>query len=910
MNQPAVENGIDALERAAITYIVGNPSSQTPDGVRKVIEGFAQTPLFNVTLEECEHVARRIEANLGVTMSVGSLLVEDDYEPWLMDARKDINPYYWDRYRQLITQQIGSDDVITKIDLVTDKIVGLLENPEKAGSWDRRGLVMGHVQSGKTANYIGAICKAADAGYKVIIVIAGIHNNLRSQTQERIDEGFTGRDSARLLTGSSKEKYVGVGNFNRSRVPVTFTTTVRDFNRIIATGVNVPLYNLKEPAVFVIKKNSSTLRNLIGWLKEHSARAGRERIDEPMLLIDDEADNASINVMYGKDEVSRINGQLRQLLNLFERSCYVGYTATPFANIFVDPDSEDEMFEADLFPRNFIVSLDPPSNYFGATKIFLNQEEDNPFLKEIDDNEEQLPVRHKIDWEVHSLPQSLRTAIRAFILARAIRLLRRHSKAHCSMLVNASRFTIVQSKLRDTIHAKLDQIQRSVKTHGALPPEQALKDHEIATLFKVWKTVYPVSEFEWSQIQSVLHESVSPIQVVEINSRSKDALDYSGYKNSGLNVIAVGGYSLSRGLTLEGLMISYFLRNSMMYDTLMQMGRWFGYRPDYEDLCRIWMPDYAIGWYEHISESIEMLRDELREMEKANATPKEFGLKVRAHPDSLIVTARNKMGTGRTIEMNIGLGNSFVETTTLRRDQDARDANLRLVEILANRLREDNLLPTGQDKVSGGWLIRKVSVDHILNFISRYKNHHQSMLSEPGPVFRYIEERRNDELSEWDILLASTDRTGGLSDHHFEVTINCQSRTVGSGTDSSRIRARKQRIASRGIERTGLTAEQISNAEENYINESENQPGKSGEYNFPDRIYRKERKIPLLILHLLDFKDNNNDSLFNVPVVAWSISFPETYKEEKNVKYMVNTTWLQEHFSEETDDDIQEDDHE
>lgn len=903
MNQPAVENGIDALERAATSFIAGNSSLQTPEVVREVIESFARNKWINVTPEECELVARRIEANLGVTMSVGSLLVEDDYEPWLMDARKDINPYYWDRYRQLLTQQIGSDDVITKIDLVTDKIVGLLENPEKAGSWDRRGLVMGHVQSGKTANYIGAICKAADAGYKVIIVIAGIHNNLRSQTQQRIDEGFVGRDSARLLSKNGTAKYVGVGNFSRSRVPVTFTTTVRDFNRVIATGVNVPLYNLKEPAVFVIKKNPSTLENLIGWLQEHSAKAGRERIDEPMFLIDDEADNASINIKYGKDGVARINGQLRQLLNLFERSCYVGYTATPFANIFVDPDSEDEMFKDDLFPRNFIVSLDPPSNYFGATKVFLNQDEENPFLKEIDDNEERLPVRHKIDWDVNSLPSSLRTAIRAFILARAIRLLRGHSKSHCSMLVNASRFKNVQSKLRDTIHAKLDQIQRSVKTHGALPPEQALKDHEIATLFKVWKTVYPVSEFEWSQIQSVLHESTSPIQVVEINSRSKDALDYSGYKNSGLNVIAVGGYSLSRGLTLEGLMISYFLRNSMMYDTLMQMGRWFGYRPDYEDLCRIWMPDYAIGWYEHISESIEMLRDELREMEKANATPKEFGLKVRAHPDSLIVTARNKMGTGRTIEMNIGLGNRFVETTTLYRDRDSIISNLNLVDILATDLRKTGLLPEGASSVSGGWLIRNVSASHILKFLSQYKNHPQSMLSDPMPVYRYIMARCDDELKNWDVLLAGTNRSGRIVDNKFGVDINCQSRTIGSDSDEYKIRAKKQRIASRPIEHVGLDVNIARLAEQKFIAA---QPGKS----FPDRIYRDVRETPLFILHLLDFRDNIDNSLYDFPVTAWSISFPRTNKEEGTTTYMVNTTWVREQMNLFTDDDIQEDDHE
>ena len=167
--------------------------------------------------------------------------------------------------------------------------------------------------------------------------------------------------------------YVGVGRFDHTRRPVTFTNTIRDFNKATATGVGIPLQNLTEPAVFVIKKNSSTLKNLLEWLREHSARGGGESIDEPMLLIDDEADNASINIRHGAGEVSRINGQIRDLLRMFDRSCYVGYTATPFANIFIDPDTDDQMRGEDLFPRSFIVSLDPPSNYFGATTVFIEE---------------------------------------------------------------------------------------------------------------------------------------------------------------------------------------------------------------------------------------------------------------------------------------------------------------------------------------------------------------------------------------------------------------------------------------------------------------------------------------------------------------------------------------------------------
>ncbi|MCY4187678.1 MAG: hypothetical protein OXD30_04265, partial [Bryobacterales bacterium] len=282
---------------------------------------------------------------------------------------------------------------------MTDRILALLENPAKAGQWDRRGMVMGHVQSGKTANYTGLVCKAADAGYKVIVIIAGIHNNLRNQTQRRIDEGFIGRASTgRLGAKVPALTLVGVGRFDSRRQPNSFTTSQRDFNKMIADSISIPLQNLVQPVVFVIKKNSSTLRNLIEWLAAQNARHGTKTVREPMLLIDDEADNASINIKHEQDEISTINHQIRELLALFDRKCYVAYTATPFANIFIDPDSEDEMLSHDLFPRDFIVSLDPPDNYFGATRVF--SDETKSIVWPIDDNADLLPLKHRIDHRV------------------------------------------------------------------------------------------------------------------------------------------------------------------------------------------------------------------------------------------------------------------------------------------------------------------------------------------------------------------------------------------------------------------------------------------------------------------------------------------------------------------------------
>lgn len=517
-------DSLSNLEKMAAAQLA-NEQGPTEEYIRQLIAQLRQMPMFeNVSDEEAEGLARRLEERVSITQHIGSVLIERDHRPWLDSARARIDPYYWSRYRTFLTQDGFPNAAVITLDDVTDRILGLMQDPSSDGSWDRRGMVVGHVQSGKTANYTGLVCKAADAGYKLIVVIAGMHNNLRSQTQQRIDEGFVGRDSARLLTGKGVDSFVGVGRFDNRRRPFTFTNTLRDFNKMTATAVGIPLQGLDQPAVFVIKKNSSTLKNLIEWLKEHSAKGGGESIDEPMLLIDDEADNASINISHGSGEVSRINSQIRELLRIFERSCYIGYTATPFANIFIDPDTDDQMLGEDLFPRSFIVSLDPPSNYFGAMDVFLGNS--NRYIRHIDDNEDILPIRHPISISVSSIPGSLRDALRAFLIGRAIRLARGHVGQHCSMLVNASRFMNVQRQLRNEIHHELDIIQRSIRVNGALTQEIALQDREINALQDVWMREFRDTEFDWPEIQVQLHDAASPVRVVEVNSRSPGNLDY------------------------------------------------------------------------------------------------------------------------------------------------------------------------------------------------------------------------------------------------------------------------------------------------------------------------------------------------------------------------------------------------
>ena len=889
-----------------------NQARKTEDELRSMIRGVAALVPPGLSDEEIEQIAREIEHKQGIKAGLGAVVDSEDFEPWLDDAKPSIEPFYWNRYQKLLLQNGLPKDVVISTDTVTDKILSRLGNPEKHVPWDRRGMVVGHVQSGKTANYAGLICKAADAGYRLIIVIAGIHNNLRNQTQARIDEGFIGRDTGKsqeTKKGGAKH-IIGVGHFDPNNTPVSLTNTLRDFNKATASTNTSEIDSYKVPVVLVIKKSHRTLTNLLDWLKDNSARGDQEMIDQPMLLIDDEADNASINTKYGKKLVTTINGQIRDLLNMFHRSCYVGYTATPFANIFIDPDQDDEMYNEDLFPRDFIIGLDAPTNYFGPTKIFVDglpEEGDPTWLRYITDNEDILPVKHKIDHELDALPSSLTRALRAFLLARTIRNMRGQKRAHCSMLVNASRFTAVQGRLRNRLHETLERIQNSVRINASRGTA-ALNDPEIAALHGVWREEYPDVELDWPSIQSELLDALASAKIVEVNSRAND-LDYSNSGERGQTVVAVGGFSLSRGLTLEGLTVTWFLRNTMMYDTLMQMGRWFGYRGGYEDLCRIWMPAEAIDWYSFIATAAEELHDELRTMEKAKATPRMFGLAVRSHPASLLVTARNKMGSGKKVTTLVGLSNKFVETSKVSIKPSDLSANLSLAKSLVSKLNGASL----REKSSPwGTLVRGAPVEFIDEFLAGWRNAEQSVTTDPGPVRSYIRARKADELQNWDILIPSLAK--GLPDMALGKPIVPATRYVDLHDlqhEFMSFSGKRMRVASRGVEKAGVDPARADAAEVRYREEKGKADGER--VNYPDSIYRRERDRGLFILHFVKAKapDGKEDAkevslIPDDPVVAWGISLPVSSRPAERVEYVVNTVRYQELFGEDDEDDDQE----
>lgn len=858
-----------------------------------------------ISAENIETIIRRLEVRFDTRMNVGNLLVAEGYTPWLDANRDKFDFYYWNRYKRLLPKKKFNREVINVLDIDTNNILDHLENPLKEGQWTRKGLIVGHVQSGKTANYTGLLCKAADAGYKVIIVMAGLLNGLRNQTQERIDEGFIGLDSSRQLEpGNLTDKLTGVGMFYEQvtwRTPVPLTTRTQDFDRNIATQLRTQIRHFNEPVILVIKKNVTILRNLIDWLRNNNS----DLYQFPMLLIDDEADHASVNTSKEDDDPTATNSRIRELLKLFDRCSYLGYTATPFANIFIDPDSNNEMLLDDLFPRDFIINLDAPTNYVGAERIF-EEDGDLDIVRVVNDHEDILPLNHKKDDHLESLPGSLRAAIRSFILIKAARNIRGQVDGHNSMLINISRFTAIQNQVKWQVHEYLDELRNAIDIHHALSPTEALSNSSMLNLRETWDHEFSRTEITWSVIQNELRNAVSSVAAIAVNQASKDSLDYNRQDYpAGRNVIVIGGLSLSRGLTLEGLTVSYFLRNSIMYDTLMQMGRWFGYRTDYEDICRIYMTEQATSWYAYISKVTRELREEFRRMELAKMTPQDFGLCVRSHPETLIVTARNKMRTGRTVTREIGLEGRLVETAVLLKTRSIIAHNQRSFRQLIDEITVKPAKEAGQP----GYLYRDVPVSSIKRFIGSFSNHPASQLTEPEPLVNYSELLEESGVGLWDIIIISLSQNTASSPEipYNGLKIIPQLRTVADSPGNG-VELNRRRLASRGHEKAGLSRKDIDEAEKEFRTTWPDE-----KKNFPDSIYRARRTKPLLMLHFLDCRKDNEKEipLFPEGILAYGISFPGktgSRRPEKLVQYVVTPTWWKAHYADVLDeeDDINE----
>jgi hypothetical protein len=877
---------------------MAHKQAPTLEEVQALVRTLAASPLLPTPVTEAEigEVIKQVECEFLVNLGPARYLTAKDHKPWLKAKSHEIDFRYWRRYRNHLIQSGFGPNVVNALGEVTDNLLDLAGDPTVPGEWTRRGLVVGHVQSGKTANYVGLINKAADAGYKLIILIAGIHSNLRSQTQERIDQGFVGRDSDQLLSRQTNANFLGVGALDRSFSAVAYTSRAHDFLKVRADGLGISINNLSQPAIFVIKKHKSILTNLIEWLKGTSATG--DKLTMPMLVIDDEADNASVNIAADPDRPNAINSLIRTLLSISTKNTYVGYTATPFANIFIDPDTTAELFGDDLFPRDFIVGLDAPSNYVGAREFFLADDGDPILTIELEDTDSWLPITHKIDTQVEDLHESLLQAINCFLLSKAIRILRGQGTKHHSMLVNVSRFTGVQGRVCSRIQEHLIRLKDAIENRHGLPVETALKDPLMRSLHDTCEEVYGDVGEDWPQIQKALHQAAAGVVVVEVNARSgPGALDYRSHAETGLNVIAVGGNSLSRGFTLEGLTISYFLRNTQMYDTLLQMGRWFGYRDGYADLCRLYIRPEALEWYAYITEAADELRSEIRRMESLKLTPKDFGLAVRAHPDSLLVTARNKMRTAKEIVREVGLANRLVESAVILGANGAVSANWERMEGFVGRLLGVKTpVPVSTSKGLQSQLFREVPPELALDFISGFLVHPGNLEMQTEPLSEYIRRR---QFPDWDVVVVSSS-LASAQDHRIDsLKIGLQERfatPLGGGRSGLQISGQGRRVASRGLEAVGLSDTEHLAAIDSWSKEYE--AGNAGK-NIADHFYRAARSRPLLMLHFLDVGIRNGETPERRERhAAYGISFPPLRRgeTEQRVTYKANVVAYRELF--------------
>ena len=904
------------------------PENKTPETIRQLIAFESSNPLDPVTLtaDQIEHIAKEVEHQFGLTMEEGTLIVDDeDFEPWLHNKKSSENfePYFWSRYKKLLLQNGFAPPVVSSIDNVTDKIVARLEDPDKEGSWDRRGMVVGHVQSGKTANFIGVVNKASDVGYELIIILAGMQETLRSQTQERVDEGYIGQDSSKKNSVDFAESLIGVGNLNHDKIPYSFTAKHKDFD----DRSNFVVKKYDDATVLVVKKNARVLEKLRDWLKKNNSNIDGSISNLPLLLIDDEADHASVNTNDPEKDPTTINKRIREILNLFHRKCYLAYTATPFANIFIDPSSEDDMYKDNLFPKDFIISLDPPSNYVGSEKLFGNESEALNIIREIDDIEDIIPLKHKKDQTVSCLPESLKKAVYSHTISKAIRILRGQTNKHHSMLVHLSRYKDVQKEVFDLIVQFRQDIEKGVRYYYKLQKDEALNNPYMKDLYSIWKDDFSTIYSEWSDIQEKLLEAVASMQVMLINGDSPDSLDYKAYKN-GLNVIAVGGDKLSRGLTLEGLATSYFYRSTSMYDTLMQMGRWFGYRDGFADLCRIYLTPMTESYFAHISNAVEELREELKEMFAANLTPKEFGLKVRTHPGSLLITARNKMRASETLLHRTDLSGRLVETYVVDLKPEHRKNNLSLFNEISENLQKTKKAEYSESS-NNNYVWKHVPANIVEEFVKRFDNHPRAQMTQTKPILSYLE-RASEYFSEWDIVFISSKTSKERYPlANGELDIGIQKRTCspkGQYEKDNYIEiSTRRRVASgtNDAERAGMSEDEIAEALERWERERQGKADKENENgnsekakeilekelkisSIPGRYLRRARRRPLLMLHIVNaYKDIKDEAtLVENHLPAYGISFPKRdniYIEP--VEYAVNTTFVQNYYQEFEDDE-------
>lgn len=668
---------------------------------------------------------------------------------------------YWPPVREAISSDLGTD-ALEKIDQSSNQVIANAGMPS-IRNLKTRGLVVGFVQSGKTTNFLSVIAKAADEGYRLIVVLAGMTNSLREQTQERLEKS---------LTSYTQKDW-------------TVHTQIGEDFRPNKNGDK--LKNHDERQLVVIKKNGARLKKLNRWLDDVARQEGE--LNAPILVIDDEADQASVNVMTSTKEKNRrsaINAQISNLLNR-PRTSYIAYTATPFANILIDPTDE-----TDLYPENFITVLPRPDGYFGAAQIFGRDAVIGEDPAEVGDQlvdavraiskhdvEAVRPPSKGIESWTPDAPESLRDAIRWFLLATAARRARGQVNKHSSMLVHSSPRVLAHQQLAAAVEEAVNEFSRSMADSAFKKELEMFWDEE--TSIQPQNTEYPVVSFD--QVCAELGKVLDDLNFIVDNGQSDKRLDYS---NGPQTVIAVGGNTLSRGLTLEGLICSYFARVSRTYDTLLQMGRWFGFRHGYEDLVRIWMTPRLAGWFKDLATVEEDLRRDLGRYSSEGLTPAEFRAKIRLH-QSMQVTSAAKMRNSKKASMSFS-GSRAQTIVFHEKDEDFLSHNIETTRSFLAGLRETNG-PGRKRSANGSTVFSGLSNEQVLDFLKDYRFVEDVENSPHGNKWdllaQYIrKEAENGGLHSWNVSVfgQKTDKRGTI-DLGLDEPVNLIKRTrVSSST--------------------------------------------------------------------------------------------------------------------------------
>lgn len=906
--------------------IIGEKASVTDFEINSAIEQCLSMPLFSSIDKDQLHI--ELLRLYNVRQEEYKMLFDSERNtPWLLDFKANHQKSDWKFWNRYITYLQNTKSfapkVIDEIDRLTDDILDKLYDPtiRNVKGIDKKGLVVGQVQSGKTANYTGLICKAADSGFNLIIVLAGLHNNLRSQTQHRLDEDFLGFDTEHERAWKNNgTNRIGVGVLDNNNTAISITTIKSDFKKSLADSLGIS-FDIQSPLLLVVKKNATVLKRLNTWLLSQAQEVDGEKkiTNKSLLIIDDEADNASINTKKPDEAPTAINGWIRKIAGHFYRFGYVGYTATPFANIFIPLDKDD------LFPRDFIINLPAPSNYIGAEKIFgtsLEADEENddllPVVRKIDDYAEFFPDRHKSDDSTpDSLPESLQIAIKCFIVTCAIRIARGQENKHNSMLIHVSRYLIWQNSLKEIVENVFLFYKRGIEQKDKFILEQFRYIFEVDSdnyisystttqnildsSFRDIDSKLKVHDFE--EIEPCLYKAVQKIKVMSINGKSADALEYYENEKTGISVIAIGGDKLSRGLTLEGLSVSYFLRASKMYDTLMQMGRWFGYRPGYVDLCRLFTSSELNEWFRHITMASEDLREEFDAMWNAKATPEKYALKVRTHPGQLQITAITKMRNVNKIL--VSWSGRLVETYQLPTDRGIIRKNLVATQNFLSKFGNPVI------KDSSDYLWSNVLPADILKFFSEFTVAPQLAKVDLTLIGNYIRKlNQSGELASWRVALMNKANATKKFEVSNQIVAGCFTRNTAGDTNTYIIK--KNHIIGNQTDEF-IDLDKVDFNEALQISKQDRDWKKP--YPKPKLVRESFRSVnnPLLIIYPLDpvsanpkDKDGNqipdkvifqeNDDV----IIGFAIVFPKS-NTEHTVEFAINTALANEFYQSEID---------